>query len=97
MKLVFRPTAERDIEEAREWYGQRSPGVEPRFSDALAAALEIVVSHPLAFPEIERGIRRARVSTFPYVVYYLPKRDTVRVLAVVHTSRHPDTWKRRRR
>lgn len=97
MKLVFRPAAERDIDEARAWYGLRSPEVETSFAGALAATLEIIVAHPLAYPQIERGIRRARVSTFPYVVYYLPKGETVRVLGVVHTARHPDTWKRRRR
>ena len=97
MKLVFRPVAERDIEDARAWYGVRSPDLETRFAGALAAALEIIVAHPLAFPQIERGIRRARVSTFPYVVYYLPKGDTIRVLAIVHTAQHPGTWKRRRR
>lgn len=97
MKLVFRQPAERDIESARVWYGLRSPELEASFADALAATLEIIVAHPLAFPQIERGIRRVRVSTFPYVVYYLPKGDTIRVLAVVHTARHPDVWKRRRR
>jgi plasmid stabilization system protein ParE len=97
MKLVFRAAAVRDIEDARGWYGLRSPELETRFAAALAEALEIIVGLPLAFPQIERGIRRARVSTFPYVVYYLPKGDTIRVLAVVHTAQHPDTWKRRRR
>jgi plasmid stabilization system protein ParE len=97
MKLVFRAAAEHDINEARSWYGLRSASVERHFAGALATTLEIVVAHPLAFPQIERGIRRARVSTFPYVIYYLPKGDTIRVLAVVHTAQHPDTWKRRRR
>jgi plasmid stabilization system protein ParE len=97
MKVVFRPAAERDIDEARGWYRVRSSEVETSFVDAISATLEIVVAHPLAFPQIERGIRRARISTFPYVVYYLPKGDTIRVLAVVHTARRPDTWKRRRR
>lgn len=97
MKLVFRPAAERDIEDARSWYGLRSPELEMRFAGALAEALKIIVAHPLAFRQVERGIRRARVSTFPYVVYYLPKGEVVRVLAVVHTAQHPDTWKRRRR
>jgi len=97
MKLVFRPAAEHDINDARAWYGLRSLDVETSFSRALAATLEIIIAHPLAYPQIEHGIRRARVSTFPYVVYYLPKGDTIRVLAVVHTARHPDSWKRRRR
>ena len=97
MKLVFRRAAQRDVEDVRAWYGLRSPELEPAFAGALVATLEIIVAHPLAVPQVERGIRRARVSTFPYVVYYLPQGDTIRVLAVVHTARHPDTWKRRRR
>ncbi len=34
MKLVFQPTAERDIREARAWYRQHSEALEERFLSA---------------------------------------------------------------
>jgi len=95
MKLAFRPGAERHIDEAREWYGAHSPDLEERFAATLADTLSTVLDHPLAFQEVERGVRRAPLPVFPYVVYYRPTAQAVRVLAVLHTKRHPETWKTR--
>lgn len=70
------------------------PALEQRFADALADTLTTTLAHPRAFPEIEPQIRRVLVPFFPYFVYYRLSAGAVRVLAVLHTSRHPDTWKR---
>ncbi len=51
------------------------------------------VEHPLAYEEEQAEVRRAR-PPFPYRVYYHSLPEQVVVLAVVHTSRRPGTWKR---
>ena len=47
------------------------------------------------FPAADGAIRRAMLSRFPYGVFYVVRGQTVRVLAVMHTSRDPQTWKTR--
>lgn len=94
MRLRYHAAAKLDILEAREWYGAHSPALEQRFAEALAETLTTVLARPRAFQEIEPHIRRALVAFFPYTVYYRITTEAVRILAVLHTSRHPDTWKR---
>ena len=97
MRLRYRAVAKLDILEAREWYGAHSSALEERFVGALANTLTTVLAHPRAFPEVEPQIRRTLVPSFPYVVYYRLTPDAVKVLAVLHTSRHPSAWKRPRK
>lgn len=96
MKLVFQPAADRDIREARTWYRAHSEALEERFLSELARTLRNVVEHPFAYEEEEPDVRRVVLSPFPYRVYYHPSPNAVVVLAVVHTSRRPGTWKRPR-
>ncbi|MBI4756879.1 MAG: hypothetical protein HY778_15970 [Betaproteobacteria bacterium] len=42
------------------------------------------------------GGRRAVISRFPYLVFYLAEPARVVVLAVLHGSRSPDAWPRAR-
>lgn len=97
MRLRYRAAAQRDIQEAREWYGAVSPALEERFAGAIADTLAIGLTHPLAFPVVHRGdVRRAVVSGFPYQIFYRLRGDSLVVIAVTHGSRHPRHWQRRR-
>jgi plasmid stabilization system protein ParE len=55
-----------------------------------------LLDYPFQFPEIEEGARRALVRDFPYGVFFTAEDNLIRVLAVLHPHRHPDTWKDRR-
>ena len=97
MKLRYRAAARLDIQEAREWYGASSAELEGRFAEELHRTLSLVMERPRAYQVVEAGVRRAVLRVFPYVVYYYIARESrVVVLAVLHGSQHPDTWKRRR-
>jgi toxin ParE1/3/4 len=96
LRLRYRAAAKLDIEEARHWYGAISPKLEERFAIALAETLSTLLDNPRAYREIEPQVRRALVPVFPYAVYYRLIPPAVTVLAVLHTSRHPVTWKRNR-
>ncbi len=96
MRLLLRPAAQEDIEEARAWYAAVAPPVEERFDAALADTIEHVLALPRAFPVVHRGnLRRALVAGFPYQLFYRIRGDAVVVLALTHTAQHPRVWKRR--
>jgi hypothetical protein len=47
---------------------------------------------------MERGpVRRYLLVRFPHAVFYNAGPDRLLILAVLHTRRHPDAWKRRLR
>jgi plasmid stabilization system protein ParE len=57
--------------------------------------LSRVARHPSLHTAVEDDVRRALFRQFPYAVYYQSRPDTVRILAILHTSRRPDYWQSR--
>jgi plasmid stabilization system protein ParE len=94
-RFVLFPRAERDIHSAFEWYELQQPGLGEEFLVTLRERLETVRGFPEAFPVIYRDVRRAVVSRFPYVVFYVVRPTRVAVLAILHQSRNPAIWPRR--
>ena len=94
-QFILRPRAEHDIQSAFEWYESQRSGLGEEFLVALRERLEALRAHPEASPVLYRGVRRAVVSRFPYLIFYVvrPERDVV--LAVLHHARNPASWPRR--
>jgi plasmid stabilization system protein ParE len=93
-QFILRPRAERDIQSAYEWYESQRAGLGNEFLAALRERLEAVRGHPESSPVIYRGIRRAVVSRFPYLIFYVARSERIAVLAVLHHARNPAVWPR---
>lgn len=101
MTLLISQAAHNDIATAVAWYEDQRSGLGIRFLDALNYLLESIENTPESFPPDETGPRQRNLRfglprRFPYKVVFeqLPNGRTI-VLAVAHTSRHPDGWKSR--
>lgn len=91
--LIVRPEA--DIEEARHWYEERSPGLGAEFVRAVDACLASIERHPELYPKHHNRARRALLRRFPYAVFYVIQSESIDVAACFHTSRHPREWQSR--
>jgi plasmid stabilization system protein ParE len=91
LQLIITPDANRDIEEARDWYDKKQQGVGLRFVLALRLRFDDILRFPLLpRPFGRKAIRRARVPHWPYSIYYRIVNETeIRVVAVVHGARDP--------
>jgi plasmid stabilization system protein ParE len=94
-QLLVREEAELDLVEAALHYERERQGLGLRFERELNHVLGLLQTSPRQFPEIETGVRRALVRTFPYGVFFSLEDETILVLAVLHLRRHPQTWKGR--
>jgi toxin ParE1/3/4 len=90
--------AERELEDAEEWYERERPGLGSEFVAEVEAALLRVCTTPKAFvcvadlpPQLSE-IRRAHLHRFPYHLVYFVHDDAVRILAVAHNHRRPGYW-----
>ena len=95
-RLVSEPRADLDIEAAFHWYENEQPGLGLAFLDELRATYDRIINGPLGYQELRSRIRRGLVKRFPYAVYFFVEVDVVVVLAVLHASRDPAEWQRRR-
>lgn len=91
-QLIFHPEAAREVEEARDWYLERSPAAEQGFLEDLEHAIEQVTAAPLRWPRYKARTRRYVFRNYPYSLIYRTYPDLVRVLAVAHDSRRTGYW-----
>lgn len=96
VELIIRPEAEADALEAFTWYNEQLPGLGRDLVSELDRTFAAIVEHPEAHVRVHRNMRRALVRRFPYGVFYLVQGDRAIVLAILHMSRDPQLWRRRR-
>ncbi len=95
MRLLVRPEAEAEIEEAYHWYeGQRS-GLGADFLLCIEEGLEKIRKNPEMYPVVHRNVRRLLIHRFPYGIFYTTRQDVAIVLAVFHGHRDPKGLKSR--
>ena len=97
MTLPFRirPLAERDVEQAKDYYEQQQAGLSDRFKNRLEEALERIQAMPKSYGVIAKSVRAKQLRKFPYVIYYRVLAHEIEVLAIVHGSRDSAAWKER--
>jgi plasmid stabilization system protein ParE len=88
----FTPQAKQEIDDAFEWYLERSLHAAQAFLDELEQAFAAIARSPMTWPTYEAGTRRYVLRSFPYSVVYREKPGGVAVIAVCHQKRHPRYW-----
>ena len=67
-KVIVRPEAEREIQEAFEWYEERSEGLGLEFLRVADACLSIVQRNPEAYPIMYREVRCANFRMLSFTL-----------------------------
>ncbi len=93
--LLVRPEAEQDMAEGRDWYEGRREGLGAEFLTAVDEVFACIRETPELYAPEYKSVRRVGLNRFPYVVYYRIVGDDVEVLAVLHGSRSPRSWRSR--
>jgi plasmid stabilization system protein ParE len=89
--LHFHPEAERELEEAADWYQNQRDGLGGEFVAAVRAKIDRIVEAPERYPVVH-GARRALVGRFPYAVVYVASATGVMIVAIAHLRRRPKYW-----
>ena len=95
MTFSFHPEAREEFRAAIDHYEGREAGLGYDFSPEVLTATHNNLTHPNAWPVMERDVRRCLVNRFPFSVLYSVEPTSVFVIAVMHHRRRPDYWKNR--
>lgn len=97
MTLPVRLTsaALQDLALAERWYLDEAPHVLAPFEEEIDRAFHLISERPESYPTVESTIRRALVRKFPFSVFYRVLPEWIEVVAVLHQSRDPRTWRQR--
>jgi len=59
----------------------------------IKKTLERISQYPNAWFKLSNRTRRCRTNRFPYGVIYQVRKNILLIVAVMHLSREPETWK----
>lgn len=95
-EVRLREEADRDLAEAALWYELHGNGLGFQFLDEVLRVLATIAEHPFINPIMWRETRRALMNRFPFGIYFRKSGGMIVVVAVMHGSRHPRNWMKRR-
>lgn len=99
--IRYEDEAEEELIAAIHWYEDREEGLGYRFFARIMEAETSIQQAPEAWQAVpgvrprQPPLRRTVVNGFPYIVVYLALETEIRVIAIAHTKRRPDHWRRR--
>ena len=95
MTIRFLEVAEIELDQAVQWYNAQAPGLGDAFLIEVLSAADRIAQLPQAWHPLGEGLRRCRLSRFPYGLIYAIENGDVLVLAVAHLHRRPEYWRDR--
>jgi toxin ParE1/3/4 len=95
LKIILRPAAEDDLDEASAWYEEKRDGLGKQFLASVNDTLEKLRRQPDLGIVVHKRMRRANVRRFPYGVFYVVEPERLVVVGVLHGRRAPRIWKSR--
>ena len=95
MNITFLAPAEAELLDAVDFYNSQSEGLGYEFAAEIKRTIERIVRYPEAWVQLSKRTRRCRTNRFPYGVIYQVRNETLLVVAIMHLSRDPHTWRGR--
>jgi plasmid stabilization system protein ParE len=98
-KVIILPLAKQDIKEAALWYNNKQKGLGKRFTLQIRQKINLVKQEPFATAVRFDDVRTAVLDVFPFMVHYTidKSKKLIAISAVLHTSRNPGLWKKKRK
>jgi len=89
--VIVSPRAQKEIEDAIDYYSLNSIDAPVNFINALNNAYDAIALNPF-FRIRYNNIRAYKIGKFPYVLYFTVNKayKIVRIVACFHTKRNPD-------
>ncbi len=91
-KINIRLLAKQDIQEIVNYYDDISTKITDKFLDDLFKEFDFLVKNPHSFQVKYKNTRVRYLKQFPFGVHYLIQKNSIEILAVIHTSKNPKIW-----
>ncbi|HJQ57835.1 MAG TPA: type II toxin-antitoxin system RelE/ParE family toxin [Vineibacter sp.] len=95
MTVRFLEIAEIELDQAVHWYEAQAPGLGDASLIEVLSTVDRIARFPEAWHLLGAGVRRCRLSRFPYGLIYTIDNSDILVLEVAHLHRRPDYWRDR--
>jgi toxin ParE1/3/4 len=93
--LHIHEEAEREFIEGAEFIAEDNYSASEEFIDEIEKGLREIEAYPFRYPRYAKHYRVKVIAKFRYSIFYRIRGEDVYVLAIYHTSRKPNRWKKR--
>jgi len=94
-RAIIQPEAERDLDEAYAYLENKQSGLGFDLLADLSEIIALLEDNPFLFQKIYGDKRRAVIHRFGYNLIYKVVNTEVYILAIIHGSRNPQSWRDR--
>jgi mRNA-degrading endonuclease RelE of RelBE toxin-antitoxin system len=91
----FHPEAEKELNEAIEYYNKCKNGLGFEFTEEVYLAIQEIISFPKAWTNMSANTRRCLLKRFPYGIIYNIDKAQLFIIAVMQLNKKPDYWTKR--
>jgi len=95
MDVRFLDMAQRELDDAVEYYNAQSAGLGEQFPLEVLRTLERIRQYPEAWHSFTQNTRRCQTQRFPYGVVYQILESKILIVAIAHLHREPGYWRNR--
>ena len=96
LTVSYNRTAKKELFESSHYYSTQKSGLGERFLNDVESCIQEIAVSPKRHPRYFEDVHRCVMTRFPFGIYYRVEAEKIRILAIAHSSRHPDYWKYRK-
>mgnify|MGYP003110954633 CR=1 FL=1 len=98
-KIRLLPVARQDLQAAKKWYNDQKAHLGEEFKLQVNQEIDYIGEFPEHYQRKYKELRQSLVERFPYAIFYLVEEEKKQVVifGVLHTSRDPETIRKRRK
>lgn len=90
--ISFLESAEQELFDTVLYYNKQAPGLGFEFASEVQKAIERILRYPKAWIKLSKNTRKCRCNRFPYSIVYSILKNSIIIIAVMHTKRKPNYW-----
>lgn len=86
--LIISPRAQKEIENAAEFYFEINSNLGLKFFQQLESSYEVIVNNPF-YQKRYKDFKAFSIKKFPFLLFFIidDEKNTIRILSCFHTSR----------
>jgi len=89
MNVFLIPPADRELDDAIEYYNDQLPGLGDQFYTSFQDTVRYIVQEPQAWRKIGKHTRRINIKRFPYLILYVLHEQDLFITCIAHQHRNP--------
>ena len=95
MNIVLIPPADKELDDAINYYNEEIPGLGDAFYEEFIKAADLLSMFPNIWRKVGDNTRRAKIKKFPYLILYVVEKGDILITCIAHQHRDPRYYNQR--